>query len=64
MKTKPCPNCNGSGKAGEIPKAYGGGTIKTICFMCVGTKEVDAWDYDRLLKLVKADAIQTEINFK
>lgn len=60
-----CPNCGGTGRAGDVPKAFGGGRIKTKCFMCLGSKVVDAWDYERLLKMVKhRDSIQMEMNFE
>lgn len=58
-----CPNCGGSGRAGEIPVR--GGFIKGRCFMCNGTCWVPDWDYDRLLKMVKerTDCVQTSLSF-
>lgn len=51
-EVKDCPNCGGSGIGCKVPKAREPGFIDVKCFMCLGTKVVPAWDYERLKKMV------------
>lgn len=45
-----CPNCAGSGQAGEIPLLNGKRKPAT-CVICNGECDVPEWDYIRLKKL-------------
>ena len=61
-KKRVCPNCDGTGREGSVPAAFSSKHIKTVCWMCAGTKVVDAFDYERLLTLITPkDAVQVEL---
>lgn len=60
-EVKDCPLCGGNGKHGEIPLSREKGTLKATCYMCLGTKVVPAWDYNRLKKMVKQEAVQIDM---